>query len=406
MPQGYQRLPLAGELLPAPVRSGPAIAAKGLRPFFLLAGVSAVALMPLWLAALFSGFDPGSYLGAMYWHAHEMVFGFAVAVIAGFLLTAVGNWTQRETVVGGPLLALAGLWLAGRCALLGAQFLPRWLPAVVDLAFLPVLGVAIGRPLVATKNRRNYVMLVVLAALWLTNVTVHLDALGVMSGWRRRGSLLGVDVVVFVILVMAGRIFPMFTRNATGVDSIRTIPALEKATLAATGLLFLLDLALPDARITALAAGATGLVVAARVVHWGTRHSLKIPLLWILHVGYAWIPLGLLLRAIAAYSDVVPAPVATHALTVGAIGGITLGMMSRVALGHTGRQLVASRPVVVSFVLVTLAALVRVGTPLVHMAWYRTAVLVAGVCWTAAFAIFLVVYTPILLAPRVDGKAG
>ncbi len=405
-PQPQQRLRLSGDPPPASASSGPAIAAKGFRPFFLLAGVFAVALLPLWLAALYGRFDPGVYLGAIYWHAHEMVFGFAVAVIAGFLLTAAGNWTQRETAIGVPLLALAGLWLAGRFVMLGASQLPRFVPAIVDLAFLPAVAVAIGRPIVASKNRRNYVMVGILAALFLTNLAVHLDALGIMPGWRRRGSLLGVDIVVFIILVMAGRIFPMFTRNATRVETIRTVPALEVASIASTAVLCALDLALPESRITAVVAGVTGLVVAARAVTWGGRHSLKIPLLWILHVGYLWIPVGLILRAVSAFTTAIPAPVATHALTVGAIGGLTLGMMSRVSLGHTGRPLVASPMVTASFVLVTLSALVRVATPLFHMAWYRSAVMVAGVAWTVAFAIFVVVHTPMYFAPRIDGKAG
>ena len=344
VPSPPTRLPLAGELPRATTTVGGAVAAKGFRPFFLLAGVFAVALVPLWLAALQGWFDPGSYLGAMAWHGHEMVFGFAVAVIAGFLLTAAGNWTQRETAVGGALLALAGLWLAGRFAVLGATALPRGLPAVVDLAFLPALAVALGRPIVAARNRRNYVMLAVVAALWLANLTVHLDALGVLPGWRTRGNLLGVDVVIFVIVVMAGRIFPMFTRNATKVDSIRAIPALEIASVAAAALLLVLDLARPDAKVTALVAGATGCILAARTWCWGARHSLRIPLVWILHAGYAWIPIGLLLRAIAAYSSAVLPMLATHALTVGAVGGLTLGMMSRTSLGPTGPPLPSSAP--------------------------------------------------------------
>lgn len=401
------RLRLAGELPPAPAKTGPAIGAKGFRPFFLLAGVFAAALVPIWLLALLGRFDPGAYLGAMNWHAHEMVFGFATAVLAGFLLTAVGNWTQRETVVGGWLLALAGLWLAGRFALLGARFLPRGIPALVDIAFLPLLGVALARPLVAAKNRRNFVMLAVLAALAAANVAVHLDALGIaMPGWRRRGSLAGVDVVVFVMVVMAGRIVPMFTRNATGVETIRNSPTLDTASVACAAIMTGVDVALPESRIGAIVACATAIILTARTWNWGAVHAVRVPLLWILHIGYAWIPIGLMLRAVSAFTPRAPAPIATHALTVGAIGALTLGMMSRVSLGHTGRALVTSRAVVASFVLVTLAALLRVCVPLIDIAWSRAGALSAGACWTAAFGIFVVAYAPVLLAPRVDGKAG
>ncbi len=385
---------------------GPALFAKGFRPFFLLAGVFAVALLPMWLAALFAGYDPGAYFGAMYWHAHEMVFGYSVAVIAGFLLTAVGNWTQRETAVGAPLLALSALWLAGRFAVLGATHLPHGLAAAVDLAFIPALAVALGRPLVAAKNRRNYIMLAALAVLWATNLATHLDALGVLPGWRRRGALLAVDAVVFVILAMAGRVFPMFTRNATGVQTIRNIPALDKATLVAAALLCAAEGAMPDSKVAAVLAGVTGLAAAARAIHWGAQHTRKVPLLWILHAGYAWTCLGLVLRAVSAFTPAVPSPVATHALTVGSIGGLTLGMMARVSLGHTGRPLTTSRAVTASFVCVTAAALVRVGAPLVSASLYRPSLMVAGVLWSLAFALYVAVYAPILAAPRADGKPG
>lgn len=400
------RVPLFGEAPAAPAPRGPAIGAKGFRVFFLLAGVFAVAMVPLWLLALSGGFDPGAYLGPVYWHAHEMVFGYAVAVIAGFLLTAVGNWTGRETAVGPPLLGLGALWLLGRVAMLTAGALPPWLAAVVELAFLPALGVTLARPLIATKNTRNFIMLAVIAALWFADLAVHLDALGHLTGWRRRGNLLGVDVVTFVILVIAGRVFPMFTRNATSVASIRSVPSLDVAAIASMALVIALDVALPDAKLTAVVAGVAAVLAAARAVHWGSRHTASNPLLWILHVGYAWVPVGLALRLVAAFTARVPPSAATHALTVGAIGALTLGMMSRVALGHTGRMLTVTRPVTASFVLLTLSALARVLVGLVNPAWYRASLFVAGTLWTAAFAIFLVVYTPVFTTPRVDGKPG
>ncbi len=382
------------------------LAAKGFRPFFLLAAGFAVLILPLWMLALLGVLDPGHYLDATYWHAHEMIFGFAVAVIAGFLLTAVGNWTKRETLVGAPLLGLCALWLVGRVAITGAQFLPRWLPAMADLAFLPVLIVVLARPLAAANNWRNFVMIGILAALFAANVMIHLDALGLLPGWRRRGSLLAVDLVILVILVIAGRVFPMFTRNATGVQSIRSIPVLDALTVLAMAVLVVLDAALPNLAFTAVAAGVTGALAAGRAVHWGAQHSREKPLLWILHVGYAWIPLGLLLRAASAFSAAIPASLATHALTVGAIGALTLGMMARVPLGHTGRVLDASRWTVAAFVLLTSAAFVRVFAPLLAPADYRATIFLSGTLWSVAFASYLVAYMPILLSARVDGKAG
>lgn len=383
-----------------------AIAAKGFRPFFLVAALFAVAILPLWVLALLGALDPGHYLGATYWHAHEMVFGFAVAVIAGFLLTAVGNWTKRETLVGAPLLGLCGLWLAGRAAITFAEFLPWGFPAALDLAFLPLLIVVLARPLVASKNWQNLVMVAILIALFAANLSIHLDALGILPEWRRRGSLVAVDIVVLVVLVIAGRVFPLFTRNATGVESIRSFPVLDRLTVLAMAVLVALDAALPHPALSAIAAGVTGALAAARTVHWGARHAGKAPLLWILHVGYAWIPLGLLLRAASACSGAVPPSIATHALTVGAIGTLTVGIMARVALGHSGRALEASTSSVAAFVLVTLAAVVRVLDPLLAPAHYRASLFVSAALWSGAFASFLIAYARILVSPRVDGKPG
>lgn len=280
---------------------GSALAAKGFRPFFLLAALFAAAILPLWMLALLGLARPDAYLDAMSWHGHEMVFGFSCAVIAGFLLTAVSNWTGRETVVGLPLLALAALWLAGRVALL-APGLPRAATAAIDLAFLPALAVTIARPLAATGNRRNSVMVVVLLALWLANLTMHLDVLGWLPGWRRRGALFAVDVVVLLTIVVAGRVIPMFTRNATGVTTVRSHPRLDVAATVAMALLSICDLAWPESNIATLLATAAAVFVLARAVHWGSQYVWRDPLLWVVHLGYAWIPIGLTLRVLSRLS--------------------------------------------------------------------------------------------------------
>ncbi len=398
-------IPLLGQA-PAPPVQTTAFAAKGFRPFFLLAAAFAALILPVWLLTLAGVLSPATYADAVTWHAHEMLFGFAVAVIAGFLLTAVGNWTGQETLVGKSLLGACGVWLLGRLVMAVPGSLPRGVPALVDLAFLPVLALAIGRPLAATKNRRNFVMIAVIALIWAANVAVHLDALGVFGGLRRRALGLALDVVVFLMIVIAGRIVPMFTKNGTGVTSVKSQPALDKAAIAMMGLTIVADLAAPETRIAGVAAGAAALVVALRARTWGMRHTLSVPLLWILHAGHTWIVVGLALRAVAAFTPVIPVAVATHALTVGAIGALTIGMMARVTLGHTGRALASSRAMVAAFILVTLAALVRVGGPLVDLGASRTTVFVAGGLWTAAFAMLVVVIGPAVVAPRVDGKPG
>lgn len=398
-------LRLIGEPPPRVVATGGAIAQKGFRPFFLLAGLLAAALVPIWLLALAGIARPDAYFDATYWHAHEMIFGFAVAVIAGFLLTAVSNWTGRETVVGRSLLALSALWVAGRAALL-LPGLPRALSALLDVAFLPVLALALARPIAATKNRRNYVMVAVLLALASANLSMHLDVLGLLPAWRRRGALLGVDLVVLLIVVIAGRVIPMFTRNATGDEGVRSSPSLDRAAIGATAAMVVAGALQPDSGLAALASAAAALATAARAVPWSTRNVWKVPLLWVLHVGYAWVPVGLSLRAAARFSSAIPPTLATHALTVGAIGTIVLGMMSRVSLGHTGRALTVGRSVATSFVLVVIAAAVRVAGPLIDVSHSRATLYVAGSLWTTAYVIFVVSYVRALSSPRTDGKPG
>jgi uncharacterized protein involved in response to NO len=386
-----------------PVR--PALLAKGFRPFFLLAAALAVVALPIWLVAFAASLDVLAYLGPMYWHAHEMVFGFATAVIAGFLLTAIGNWTGRDTAVGPALGLLALLWLSGRVALLAADALPRGLAAGIDLAFLPALVIACARPIVATKNRRNYGFVVMLSALWLANLGVHLGALGIRPEWLRLGNLVGIDLVIIAIVLMAGRVVPMFTRNATKVDSIRNIPLLDRAAVASVVLLTLLDAASLDVRAATAVAGLAGILTLARTAFWGARHTLAHPLLWVLHLGHAFIPLGLLLRAAAALTPAIPSSSSLHALTAGAIGAVTLGMMTRVGLGHTGRMLAVPRVVSGAFALLLVGAALRVVAPF-FLAPYITLVTIAGVLWTAAFAIYLASYAGALASPRVDGKPG
>ena len=391
---------------PPSSESSLAVARKGFRPFFLLAGAFAVVALLLWMLILLGRANPGAYFDPIGWHAHEMIFGFAVAVIAGFLLTAVSNWTKQETLVGVPLLALSALWCAGRVALFAPELLPRWGPAALDLPFLPVLAAVVAVPLLRTGNYRNLVFVAILLGLWLTNVMMHLDALGVWAGARRPASVVSVDLVVLVILVFAGRVVPMFTRNATGVQSVRSVPRLDALAAGAMGLVVVLDVAGVSGPVGAASAGTAAALALVRTLHWGARHALRTPLLWILHAGYLFIPLGLGLRACSALFVAVPAVVALHALTVGAIGSVTLGMMARVALGHTGRPLAVRRPVVASFGLILAAASARALLPLTGLVSYQSAVLLAGGLWMLAFGIFVAIYGPILLGPRADGKAG
>jgi uncharacterized protein involved in response to NO len=398
-----QPLPLHGDIPRPATPSKYAFAAKGFRPFFLLASLFATAIVPLWLLVLHGQLRGSSYLQPVVWHAHEMVFGFSVAVIAGFLLTAVGNWTQRETVIGTPLIALAVIWLAGRLALSTANAWPRALVAIADLTFLPLLVVVLARPLIAARNTRNLVLVAVLGALFAANVVVHLEAFGLVApGSALRATFAAVDLVLLMISIIAARVFPMFTRNATRVDSIRSIVALDVASIVAMFLLLAADSVAADSALVRWIAGSAAFFMAARAWHWGARHSLRHPLLWVLHSGHAWLVVGLALRAAAT----APPSLAWHVLTVGVIGTLTLGMMARVALGHTGRLLVPSAAMTWSFLAINAAVVVRVFVPWLIPSWYMPALIIAGVFWTVAFGIYVVVYAPILVSPRVDGKPG
>jgi len=402
-----QRSLLVPDVDAPPLPPSSAILAKGFRPFFLAAAVFAAAIVPLWLLVVQGSVSSTRYLQPSIWHAHEMIFGFVVAVIAGFLLTAVGNWTQRETVVGKPLLMLTSLWLAGRLAVTFSAALPRGLPAAIDLAFLPALTLGLARPLIAAKNRRNFVMLAILGALFLANLAVHLDALGLLpNGTARRASLASIDLILLMILLISGRVFPMFTRNATGVQSIRSLPRLDVACVVTMALLTVVSAAAPGSRVGAGLAVLAGLVAAARAAHWGTQYTLRAPLLWILHGGYAWLVVGLLLRGAAGLGAPVAESLATHALTVGAIGSVTLGMMARVSLGHTGRMLAAPAPMVGAFVAINIAAMARVLGPLLAPERYLDSLMVAAVMWAIAFVMFVFVYAPFLFRPRMDGRPG
>lgn len=384
----------------------PIVLGKGFRPFFILAAGWAAVAMPVWLGVLEGHLSPGSYLGGPFWHAHEMLFGFTLAVVAGFLLTAIANWTQRETVVGWPLGGLALLWLIGRAAMLMADRLPVPVPALCDLAFLPALAFACGRPILATENRRNYQFVAMLTALFVANLAMHLGALDIAPGWIRQGGWVAADLYMVMIIVMTGRIVPMFTRNATRAEGIANIALFDRAAVGGmVGVLVLDTVGGPEGMVAPLA-GLTAVAVVGRMWRWGTRHTLRHPLLWILHAGHFWVAVGLGLRALALGVPAVGGTLALHALTAGAIGALTLGMMTRVTIGHTGRLLVVEPIVAVGFGLMILAAVVRVFGPLLGLGAYLPSMILSGLLFAGAFAIYLVTYVPLLVTPRPDGRPG
>jgi uncharacterized protein involved in response to NO len=377
--------------------------ALGFRPFFLAAGMYAVLLMGLWLLMLRGTIVPTG-VSPFVWHGHEMLFGFAVAVIAGFLLTAAQNWTGIRTPSGATLAALFLLWLAGRIGFL-IPGLPALSVAAVDLAFLPVLGLTLAWPIIRAKQLHNYPFPVMLLALAAANALVHGPTFGWTSGTESLGLRLAAYVVVTMIVMMGGRVIPSFTDNKLNTRARRwkTIETLVPAvTLGA----LIASLVAPTSIVTMLLAAIAAVVHAIRLAGWYTPKYWSVPLLWVLHFGYAWITLGFALLALSAAGVGAAANSALHAFTAGGIGMLTLGMMARVSLGHTGRMLEPARLITLAFVAVSLAAFVRVFLPLVFPDALALGYAVSGVLWMLAFGTFATIYLPILMRPRVDGRKG
>jgi uncharacterized protein involved in response to NO len=385
---------------PAPVR-GFALWQLGFRPFYLLASVFAALSILLW-ALQFTGLLPAPYLVGPLWHAHEMLFGFTLAVVVGFLFTAGRNWTNQPTPTGAKLAALALLWVAARVLVLTRY---GWASALANAAFPLAAAVALAIPFHAAGNRRNYFFVALLVLLSLATLAIHLNQLGVLALPAWAGIQIALDVVLFILSVMGGRVIPMFTNNGVPGADAKRHPLVEKAALGSVLALLAADGLRAPAWLLASIAAVAALAHLARWVLWQPWTTLRTPLVWVLHLAYAWIPAHLALRAFAA-AGWIASSAAVHALTVGAVGGLVIGMMTRTARGHTGRPLRASRGDVASYVLVALAAFVRVLVPLAVPAWTLHAVLVSALLWSAGFALYAVSYWPVLTRPRLDGRPG
>ncbi|MGC2857516.1 NnrS family protein [Novispirillum sp. DQ9] len=399
----------------APARP-PLMLSLGFRPFFLLAGLHAAGALALW--ALWLGIhQAGGLVDAVtlapppfQWHAHEMLFGFATAAVAGFLLTAVPNWTGTAPIQGWRLGLLVAAWLAGRAAVWFSAGLPAPLVLAVDAAFLPLLAAMQGPAIVRAGKPRNLVFVALLLALAAANVLSHLGMMDVLDGGPQAGQRLAVGVLVVMMTVIGGRVTPAFTGNwlrARGVEPGAT-PAWLNAAAIATAVAWGIGdaVAAPDAlrgAVAALAAVATF----ARLATWRGWLTAREPLLWVLHLGGLWLGLGFALNAAHLLgADAVPAGAALHAFTAGAAGTLILGVMSRATLGHTGRALTADRLLTAAFVLVALAAAFRVLAPIFAPQWYLGAMVTGGVLWVAGYGLFVVRFAPMLTAPRADGRPG
>lgn len=388
----------------------PVLLAYGFRPFFLLTGVYAVVLVLGWMGFLFGGWSLPLGWSPFKWHSHEMLYGLVSAAMAGFLLTAVTNWTAAPPVRGRRLLALVLLWLAGRAVMWLAAWIPAWLVALVDLAFLPVLALYLLQLLVRHQNRRNLLLVAVLALLSIGNLLMHLGFAGGRTGLLDSGEQLGFDLILLMMAVIAGRITPAFSANwlrmrGGGPERVTRSVWTDRVALVSIALLVPLDALGAPAKMT----GPTALIAALgnglRLWQWAGWRVRKEPLLWILHLAYAWIVVALSLRALALLTGAVPDSVWQHALGVGAIGTLLLGVMTRVAVGHTGRPLKLRPFGLWIYLAITAAALLRLLVA-AQAVDFRLGLALAAFAWVLAFGLFAVLYWPVLSSPRADGRPG
>jgi uncharacterized protein involved in response to NO len=381
----------------------------GFRPFFLGAGLVSVLLIPWWAASYAFGIPLGTSWPPTLWHGHEMLFGFIVAAIGGFLLTAVPSWTGARGFAGWPLALISGLWLLGRIAVATSRLWPLPAVAALDLAFLPALAALVLPPLVRARNR-NTPLLAVLAALWATDAGFYWGMFHRNDGASLHALILGIDIVLLLVTVIGGRIVPAFTASALkqrGLQgSMRAWPGITGLAVGSMIAVVLSDLLVPDSTIAGGIAALAALAQAARLAQWRTLKTLRQPLVWVLHLAYVWLPIGLGLKAAALLTGAAPAAFWLHALTIGAAATMILAVMTRASLGHTGRPLVVDPLVALAYLLLTAAALVRVFGLSVLPISYPEVILAAAFLWTAAFVLFTWVYAPMLLTPRVDGKPG
>ena len=392
----------------ARMAASPAFLRGGYRPFFFGGAAWAVIALVLWLAALAGGTTLPTLFEPHVWHRHEMLFGFVGAVIAGFLLTAIPNWTGRLPIAGRPLAGLFGLWLAARMAVLFSAQAGAVPAALLDVGFYVVLAALAAREVLAAKNRNLPVVGLVLL-LAAANAADHAGAAGLLAD-PDLGIRAAIALVVLMISLIGGRIIPSFTRNwmtKRGMkERLPTQPGrFDFAVIAVTAVALLGWLVAPDATATGAMLLVAGLAQAARLARWGGLRAARDPLVFILHVGYFWVPAGLLLLGASVLGAAVPRSAAVHALTAGAMGTMILAVMTRATLGHTGRDLKASPQTVFLYALVTLGAILRVtaGLGLVDYSW---GIELAAVAWAGGFLLFLGVYGPMLFRPRLGEAAG
>ena len=379
---------------------GPALLSYGFRPFFLLGAIYAGLAILAWLPIFNGELALSTAFGPIDWHVHEMLYGYLPAVVTGFLLTAIPNWTGRLPIQGTPLLTLVVVWLAGRVAVTFSAEI-GWLPAaIIDVGFLVLVVAATAREIVVGKNWRNLRVVGLVTLLLAGNIAFHLEAH--FSGSAEYGARIGIAAVVLLLVVIGGRIIPSFTRNWLARENPGRLPApfarFDVAVILLSAVTLVLWTAQPSGKITAAALAATGALHIVRLARWAGDRTWRDRLVLILHIGYAFVPFGFLLAGAAAI-DLVPADTGTHAWMVGAAGTMTLAVMTRASLGHTGSALNASAMTQAIYAAVVIAALARICSSL-EPAWSELLLQVSAFAWVAAFFGFAISFGPLLVRAK------
>jgi len=387
------------------LEGSPAFLRGGFRLFFLGGAAWAVIALLLWVLAFAGGTGLPTAFDPLAWHRHEMLFGFVGAIVAGFLLAAIPNWTSRPPIAGMPIAALFGLWLAGRAAVLFSVQIGVLMAGLIDVLFYALFAGIAAREVLAAQNRNLPIVALVLL-FGIASTLDHLAVTGRVAG--DLGSRVGISLVMLMITLIGGRIIPAFTRNWLSKHGVsgRSPPAhthFDALMIGITAAAFLSWIFWADANLPGLLLVGAGVLQAARLSRWRGLSTARDPLVFVLHAGYAWVPAGQLLLGASLLGAPIAQSAAIHALTAGAMASMILAVMTRATLGHTGRELKASTATIVIYIMVNAGALLRVGASL-GLAPYLAGMEISAILWGGAFLLFIIAYGPILLGPRVDGR--
>ncbi len=375
---------------------------RGFRPFFALGAFYSMLMLFIW-GGYYAGYitPPSFIVDSLSWHAHEMVYGYTLSIIAGFLLTAVANWTAHAPARQLHLLSLCLVWVSGRIVMNVDLGLPHWLIYIIAVSFIPALAISLSIPLLKSWNKRNFVFLMLLSILSISQICFLV--FGIYSG-----VYIALMMVMVMISLIGGRVIPAFTVAAlrrTGVEVFQT-PQMKMDIAAVLSIILtaICLVMLPDSIFLFVAAMGSAVIHALRISHYHSLKTLSDPMVWILHVGFIWLIAGLFLMGLSGLG-IVPISIAIHALTAGAVGSMTLGMMCRVSLGHTGRNLITTKLTLLGFILIQLAALIRVFGILLLPNLTTELIIASAALWSLSFALYLIIYIPMLVSARPDGRS-